>query len=94
MRALHAVKCLDFVRQALKMARDTEIMPPGPHGFQKFMSIERSSRIRTHSRSCTVCGKFYLVRYGPHIGLDPDQLRFVKKNITPCEAKNASRKRK
>lgn len=74
--------------------RDTEILPPGPLGWQQFRAFDKKTKLLTVSRTCAICGKFYLVRTLKKAiaALSPDQKRFVLKNRTPCEADDGSAK--
>lgn len=60
--------------------------------WQQFNTLERTSKIRTLSRTCTICGQFMLVRYpdGKLDDLTPEQKRFAELNLTPCELALAS----
>lgn len=55
--------------------------------WQQFNTLERTTKIRTLSRTCTVCRQFMLVRYpdGKLDDLTPEQRRFAEANRTPCE---------
>lgn len=65
---------------------ETKVLLAGPHPFRQFRTKDVRTGLRCASRACIVCGQFFLRRFRSGKELDTDGQRFVRYNLTPCEA--------